>query len=353
MIKQLMKKPLFWVGFLYIFLWLAGSFLYLWIWHNHMPIADLKYGPDNKLLAKPPFTPGDYPPLGTDDFGQSIFLVLLKGAKFTLGFAMIISLLRVFISGLLGVWMRLCLPKLGQAILTPFESLSYFPIALLTYFILRFTEFQNAVYHDGHFTTSIWERAWFFVLVLTIVAIPTTTQTVFNESNIVMNKEFIDSAKVLGARRWHLFWRHLRPFLSPKFVLIFVRENIQVLLLMSHLGVFQIAIGGILEKKSFFSGMFGPSYPFSLSNDWPGLIGIWWHFIWAGKYAYIPFIPIVAVTLAILATKAILVSLQDVFENEGYVKKKKKNRMEIKNNSTSRSKEICFEPLTQTIDTAG
>jgi peptide/nickel transport system permease protein len=316
MLRRLARKPLFWIGFFYIFLWLAGSFAYLWIGHNHMPIADLTYDSHGRIAARPPYPPWQAPPLGADDFARSIFIVVLIGAKFTLGFAILIAWLRAVLAGIIGIAFRLWIPKIGRLVLAPFESLSYFPIALLAFFILQWVLFQDARMHDNHFTYGFLARTWITVAVLTLIALPAAAQTFYNETDHLMQKEFMESAKVLGGGRWHLFRNHLRPYLFPRFVLVFVREIIQVLLLMAHLGLFNLAIGGMLLKESLFSTQVPPKlYPYSLSNEWGGLIGAYWHFLWT-TYPYLALIPIVLVTLAILSVKAVLLAVQQIVEKD-------------------------------------
>lgn len=350
MLKELTKKPLFWCGFLFIFIWLAGSIVYLLVWHNHIPIADLALNSNGKILAKPPYSPLVQPPLGADDFARSIFIVVLIGAKFTLGFAILIALMRVVLSGIFGIAMRLYIPRIGRIILTPFESLSYFPIALLGFLILQWALFNDARIHEGHFSYGFWARTLIYVIVLTFISLPTTTQTIFNETENVLQREFIDSAKILGGSKFHLFWVHIKPFLLPRLLLVFIREIVQVLLVMAHLGVFNIGIGGILMKQSLFSTGVPPKlYPYSLSNDWAGLIGIYWHFLWT-TYPYIAFIPIILVTLAILSVKGILVSFQSIIEKEDRLSStgKRKWKEEDEREIHSQINHLSFEPIGKT-----
>ncbi|MFC4619621.1 hypothetical protein ACFO4N_12940 [Camelliibacillus cellulosilyticus] len=311
MFKRLVRKPLFWLGFAYIFLWLAGSFVYAATFHNHIPTADLRYGSAGQLVDRPPYPPWEFPPLGTDDFSQNIFIVLLIGAKFTLGLALLCALLRTVLSALIGILTRLYLPKITRVLFAPFESLSYFPIALLLYLILQWVLFKDASLHQDHFTYGFWTRTWIDMLFLTLIAVPLTTRTIFNETGGFLKKPFIESATVLGASRLQLFWRHLRPFLFPRLFVIFMREVVQVLLLMAHLGVFKVAIGGIIMKENLFTASSSLRFPYALANDWAGLIGVWWRYIWT-DYQYITFVPIIAVTLAILAVKGISVSVEAV-----------------------------------------
>jgi len=350
MVKLLLKKPLFWCGFLFILLWLIGSFTYMIVWHNYIPIVDMKMNSAGQYISAPPYSPMEFPPLGADDFSRNIFIVVLIGAKFTLGFAILIALMRIILSGVIGITFRLYLPKIGRTLLAPFESLSYFPIALLAYLILHWVLFQDGVIHNGHFTYGFWTRTWIDVAVLTLISIPTTTQTLFNETDTLLQREFIESAKVLGGSRFHIFKVHLKPFLSPRLFLVFVREIVQVLLLMAHLGVFNIGIGGILMKQSLFStGVPAKMYPYSLSNDWAGLIGIYWHFLWT-SYPYIAFIPIILVTLAILSAKGILVSIQSIVEGDRFNQTPKKGKKSGERIVTSAkpSVSLSFDPIRKT-----
>jgi len=343
MVRQLVRKPLFWIGFFYIFLWLAGSFAYLWIGHNHIPIADLTLNTQHRIAARPPYPPQQFPPLGADDFAQSIFIVVLIGAKFTLVFAILIAWLRVVLAAIIGVAFRLWIPKIGRIVLAPFESLSYFPIALLAYFILQWVLFQDARMHENHFFYGFWARTWMTVAVLTLIVLPNTAQTLYNETDHLMQKEFMESAKVLGGGRWHLVRKHLQPYLFPRLVLVFVREIVQVLLLMAHLGLFHLAIGGILMKDNMFSH----EAPYSLSNDWGGLIGVYWHFLWT-TYPYLALIPIVLVTLAILSVKAVLLAVQQVVEQDagGGLSKSAKYKQRTADATAVGNGPLSFETVT-------
>src|SRR5690606_6241549 len=127
-------------------------------------------------------------------------------------------------------------------------------------------------------------------------------------------KEFIECSRTLGASTWRIITKHIRPFLIPQLFVIFIREFIQTLILMSHLGILGIFIGGTVFKEN----LFGRSIPASSSGEWAGTLGMWWDYLWT-SYPWIAFIPIIFLTLLILAAKAMLDSLENCLSAEEQV----------------------------------
>ncbi|WP_187444890.1 hypothetical protein [Rossellomorea vietnamensis] len=124
-----------------------------------------------------------------------------------------------------------------------------------------------------------------------------------------MKKEFIDGARVLGAREFHFIKNHLRPFIVPQVYLVLIREFIATMLLISHLGMLEIFIGGFRIAEDLFN----KQTFLSLSHEWSGSLGTWWQFLWT-TYPWIAFIPVVFFTLTILAGKMMLVGLSKELE---------------------------------------
>lgn len=58
--------------------------------------------------------------------------------------------------------------------------------------------------------------------------------------------------------------------------------------------------------------------PVSLSSEWAGALGMWWEYLWT-SYPWIAFIPIILLTLLILAAKAMLESLDAVLSSEEHM----------------------------------
>ncbi|MDY0404461.1 ABC transporter permease subunit [Virgibacillus sp. 179-BFC.A HS] len=129
---------------------------------------------------------------------------------------------------------------------------------------------------------SFWQKAVFELIILTIVAIPTTSLLIGNQINQVYKEEFISSAKTLGGSRFFILKKHVLPHMKPRILIQFTQEIVQVLILLIHLGFFRILFGGTSELG------YDPSQKvyISLSSEWSGMVGEgfghlngwWWTF---------------------------------------------------------------------------
>ena len=73
------------IGFTYLFILISASFIYSWFFKDNIPKPpQLLYNENNELLGKAPFPPSLIPPFGSDRFGESVFLQIVEGAKFTI-----------------------------------------------------------------------------------------------------------------------------------------------------------------------------------------------------------------------------------------------------------------------------
>jgi peptide/nickel transport system permease protein len=151
------------------------------------------------------------------------------------------------------------------------------------------------------------------LVVLITFAIPTLTVLISSEINKILNYEFIESARTLGGSRYHLLMKHIKPYLLPQLFIIYFREFIQVMLLLAHLGVIGIYLGGGTSETDLFS----KTKILSASNEWSGLIGTWWSFIWT-TYPWIAFIPVLFFTFTISAGKLIDLGLTEA--NKSHLK---------------------------------
>ncbi|TKD72289.1 ABC transporter permease subunit [Pseudalkalibacillus hwajinpoensis] len=282
-----------------------SSMGYYFIAGDAIPEVDLLYNEKQELLS-PPYSPVEHPPFGTDNFSRDLFFVILTGAKYTLGGALIIALVRLLVSLLIGLVIRIYLGKLKKIIVWSVEAFNYFPAVLLSYFLLSWF-----LLFEFHFTQSFSltfnERVIISLVVLIIVSLPTTTVLIINETDRILTFEFIEGVRSLGGRRFHILIKHIIPHLKPQLFVVFIREYIQTLLLMAHLGILNVFIGGSVPKADHFQ----ISRFVSLSNEWSGLIGNWWQFIWTG-YPWITFLPVFFFTVSILSAK---LALRGVEEN--------------------------------------
>ncbi|MBW3112379.1 ABC transporter permease subunit [Bacillus sp. MCCB 382] len=303
----LWRNKLFMTGFLFIFLMLMGSLMYGWFFDNDIPIANLRFTEDG--VKGPPYSPWEYPPFGTNNLAESMFHILLIGAKFTLGVAFLVAALRFVISSVWGTLSELYLPRVNERVRPFLEAFYYYPVTLIAYLMLYWVLFEDGMFNgtDSEFTYGFGTRVIIEILVLTLAAVPITSLTISKEVNLILKKEFMDSVQILGGNRRHILMKHILPFLKPQLVVIFLREMIQVLVLLAHLGILGIFFGGGTMKEDLFQNMVFVS----LSNEWSGIIGNNFQFLFT-TYWWIAICPIFLLTLTVLAFKMMLEGYQSV-----------------------------------------
>ncbi|MCA1060399.1 ABC transporter permease subunit [Rossellomorea aquimaris] len=303
----LWRNKLFMTGFLFIFLTLIGSLIYGWFFDNHIPVAELRFTEDG--VKSPPYSPWEYPPFGTNNLAESIFHILLIGAKYTLGVAFLIAALRFVISSVWGTLSELYLPKLNERTRPFLEAFYYYPVTLIAYLMLYWVLLSDGEFNgtDSEFTYGFGARVAIEILVLTLAAVPITSLTISKEVNLILKKEFMESVQVLGGNRRHILMKHILPFLKPQLVVIFLREMIQVLILLAHLGILGIFFGGGTMKEDLFQNMIFVSF----SNEWSGIIGNNFRFLFT-TYWWIAICPVFLLTLTVLAFKLMLEGYQNV-----------------------------------------
>ncbi|TKD72323.1 hypothetical protein [Pseudalkalibacillus hwajinpoensis] len=342
MMILLLKNKRFMLGSSFILILITSSLLYSIIQNNVIPKAEIKADVNGDIVARPPYSPWDYPPFGTDQISQDLFFVILIGAKYTIGIALVIALIRFLLSSLLGIFMQLYCRPLLQKVKPFFEGFYYFPASILAYLCLSWVLMKDG-FIDG-FTTTFTERVLFEMVVLILIGVPIVLINVSKEVSLIQNKEFIESVKVLGGSRLHLLRVHLMPYLRPQLFLLFVREVIQVLLLLAHLGILNILFGGALRTTD----MFDKAVFVSFSSEWSGLIGSNFRFLFTDYY-WIPLVPIVCFTIAILAFKLTIEGFEAVLETrqiqsaKGMEVHKEKRRKEVGN--TVRIEKDSFDYL--------
>ncbi|WP_419960296.1 ABC transporter permease [Psychrobacillus sp. BM2] len=311
--KRTFKNKLFLFGFGTISALLFASVFYYFVFHDQIPISPLLYDNNGKPLPAP-YNWNVYPPLGADNFGRNIAIVMLIGVKYTILVGIVITIFRVVPSTLFGFIIHFWLHKIERPIKYIADSINYFPTTLLVFLLFGWT--KQAVSY-GESPPSFWGLILFYIFIVTIVAIPSLSVLIANEIRLINKMEFIGCSRTLGASSRRIIIKHIAPFLVPQLFIISIREFLHTLLLMAHLGVLGIFIGGVTIRED----LFGISRALTQSNEWAGVIGMWWSFLWSG-YPWIAFIPIVFLTILILATKCILDGFQNTLSTDEQVVKK-------------------------------
>lgn len=259
------KSVKFVIGFVVIAGIFSFSLYHYYEMDSKIPQTVLLYEGD-ELIDAPPLPPSEKHWFGTDRLGYDMFYKVVDGAKYTLTFAILIAFLRIFFSSFLGIFYAFYVKgRVRRAIEKFVEGYHYLPVSLIALILLAPILRMPP---DG-FSTTHTERIVLEVAILTILALPVVSVLLGSEIKMILNEEYITSTKVLGASKMHVMWKHIRIHLGPKLGIIMGQQIVQVLLLFTHLGLFQLFFGG---TEIDYSPMM-PDPPSSMSNEWAGLIG--------------------------------------------------------------------------------
>lgn len=328
-LKRLLLDKLFLTGFIISGGLFLVSILYFLIFNDHIPTSPLLFDPNGKPLHAP-YSFRNFPPFGTDSFGRDLFIVMVVGVKYTIIAALIITFLRVFPSIWIGLFLHFFLKKLERPIKSMVDAFNYFPMTLFAFLLLNVILFQDTsmiivdgVLVEGPEPLPYGERVILYFVVLAFLYIPTNSILISNEVKIIYNKEFIESSRTLGASNWRIVTKHIKPFLVPQLAIIFLRDLIQTLILMSHLAVLGLFLGGYVLRE----GLFGQKKAISTSNEWTGLLGMWWEFLWT-SYPWISCIPILFLSILILSFKGMMEGLTNVLTSIDSIREPAEKRTE-------------------------
>ncbi len=262
---QHLKNPKFTIGFVIIVGMVSVSFVHSML--NEEPVEQyvLVYDEAGELVSSKPHPPSDYVPMGSDYLGYSIKDQLLTGAKYTILFAVAVSLLRICLGFLFAVpYAFLITDKWRHWIGKFIDGFHYLPLTVISIVLLRVYLLGGAT----GFPQSLTERIIVQGLILTLLIVPLVSVLIGNEMRLILDREFIASANVLGANRKQILRKHVMPHLGAKLGIIFGQQFIQVLLLMIHLGLFELFLGG----TSVMYDQFYHAPKHSVTFEWSGLI---------------------------------------------------------------------------------
>ncbi|PES77505.1 peptide ABC transporter permease [Bacillus cereus] len=305
--KSIWKSKRFLIGFTYLFILLSASFIYSWFFKDNIPKPpQLLYNNNNELLGKAPFPPSLIPPFGSDRFGESVFLQIIEGAKFTILLAVAISFFRILFGTCIGILLSLYAPKFKRFFQACSEVFYYIPTLFIAFILItpvNIVIISNADRLDPNISFAFYQ-----VLVLIFVALPTLSLYISSEVDEFMKQDYILSSQLLGASRFHIIKKHLRVLLLDRLFVLFMEHIVQTLILVIHLALLDIVIGGI-QMRELYDGVLKPV---SLSNDWAGLIGLnryemnlsWW----------IIFYTLVSFFITILFIKLMTIGIQDALK---------------------------------------
>lgn len=108
-----------------------------------------------------------------------------------------------------------------------------------------------------------------------------------------------------------MYYKHLLPELSTRLVLLFAQQMIQVLILLAHLGVLAIFIGGA-ETLALGDPLNVQLVDIPLAGEWSGIIGMSFMKLQAAPWVIL--IPLSCFAVTILALNLIIQGIQNGVE---------------------------------------
>ena len=314
------KTPLlhnipFVLGSLFIIVLLLGS-LYVQGFVDQIEPEQVLYDQNHNAIALAPFSPSKQFPLGSDLDGNSFLLKIIEGAKYTIGLSIIIAFFRMLLS-FFGGYALYLLPKFFRKLLGGLaDALHYAPVTIFTYVLIA------PVILSFSWSYDTMTKIVFPMVILVLISVPVLSLYIQNELDLIARKEFIESAKVMGGSRLHLFRKHMAPYLYPKLFIVFVQQVGQVLIVFAHLGLLNVFIGGTDVRITDYDMETGEAFTaaFSMSNEWAGLIAN--NFQYALSFPWMILAPVIAFALTILAVNSIVYGLTN---DRSYRKRRKKD----------------------------
>ncbi len=258
----------FWIPFLIIVFMIIASFLVPTVFPDFE-----EEGPsylkneDGRIVAAPPYSPAEMPPLGSDKLGRDMFLLLLSGAKYTLISALIIAFLRMiggFIFGVLFAflprWIRLLIRGIG-------DTFNFIPLAIVVFVLL--------IPLQGAFDSGALPSFRFLVIqiiVIALVVIPSLGMYLGEEMNEYMKNDFVTASRQMGASSVHIIKKHIWSQFNRYGIVMFSEQLTQTLLLLIQLGILYICLGGLITVQ--FGIMENLPVYFSNTNEWAATMSI-------------------------------------------------------------------------------
>ncbi|AZN41319.1 ABC transporter permease [Paenibacillus albus] len=274
--------------------------------NEHAPVEYHVDENGESTLMAPPFPPRASNPLGTDKYGVDMLAKLLGGAKYTIITTISVAITRVIAGGVLGMLLGYVGKESDRrrSERIPFwNMLNGIPIFIMVWMIMIGISMNSAA--------SPIKLTIILSIVLVLVGIPTVASTVKEKTTVLRDKQFVLSAKSIGAGRWTILRRHLVPHLQESFLILFVQEIVLILSLFGQLAVFNIFVGGTLMYMNPWPEL--PEYV-SRTNEWSGLVGQARSNLF--NYQWVLFIPLLVYLLFIIGLQMISLGLEKMYKQK-------------------------------------
>ncbi|MEH7886432.1 M1 family aminopeptidase [Bacillus sp. JJ1609] len=275
------------VGFAILFIFFLISWTTELMPESNEPLI---FDENGKFVAAPPAPPSFVFPLGTDLGARSMVNLVLVGVKYTLGAVIGITLARLILGGVLALLTAIWLPGFKRYFSAFFWPFRYIP-ALLAGIILML---PIAAAPQGYSAKVILE---YQVLVLILIGLPGVFYFITDMVEEIKKEPFVLSSTLMGGGKLHILVRHVWPNIKSHFLLLTAQQMLQLLQLLTFMGIFAIYLGGPHPTAITDS----PRLIYrSISNELAGMAGQnYWLIRRAPWMAYSPILIITVIALII------------------------------------------------------
>ncbi len=197
------------------------------------------YDDNGAIISSSPFPPSSRAIFGVDANSNHMAFEVLSGYRMTLALIVVVAFISLLIAVIIGTVLAYNKRNsmLYQAAINPFF---YIPQSILAYILLRPVLYETI---DG-FENGVVFRIFYNVVILILLMTPTTIALIKETTELILEKEFIDSAFTISPSRLHIYIRHILPNMTLQYLIIFLRVLFQVLMVISHLAFFKLFFGG-------------------------------------------------------------------------------------------------------------
>jgi len=301
---------------------IAFSFIYTYFIKDTLkPPPTFLYNDEGKMIGTYGYPPSLTYPFGVDRFGRDVFWMVVDGAKYTIAIALVVAFIRVLFGILFGIFYGFTGKKF-ETIVNPFINAFRFVPAVIIVLPI-FQMLQSGIGGNQFKIISLQ------ILLISFIAIPILTSTIGDEVKEFLKNDFILSSKVIGAGNMWLRRKHVFPFLRTRILLLFVQQTIQVLFLLTQLGVFRLFIGGAVTL--FIDD--GDGRNMSKANEWAAMIGSNFYELSIDPWVIIG--PSIAFILTIFAFNLIKLGIERIIHKQPTPSKQLKQDAIIENDSLS------------------
>lgn len=263
-------------------------------------------GGEEKYVT-PPFPPDSSYRLGTDHRGFDMLSLLLNGAKYTLGFALAVTLSRFALA--LPAGLAAGVTGKGRGAVSALQVVFSAVPALLFVFPGLLGVYRALLIPAG-LPPGNPNIRWFVIFayaLVTFVGIFPLAHQIAERASFFNAKAFVTAARTMGAGTGRIVVRHVLPHMRSEIVFIFLTELVQVLFLMGQLAVMGIFIFG--GEKFYFN----PEDPYSIlltqTGEWCSILS--YGAVMIRMYPWVVFSAGAAFTLTILILQFFLNELKN------------------------------------------